>query len=181
MIPSGTRRGLARAMAAVVLVAAAQVLPAVAQDVAAPTAIRDLYYGEALFQFYQDKHFDALTHLLAARSAGRVTNHEAESELLLGGLYLNYGQHIRAEEIFSRLLTQAVAPAVRDRAWFYLGKVRYQRGLNEDALAAFARISGALPDGLAAELPMLKAQSLMALQRFDGAASLLDGWNGPDG
>lgn len=148
---------------------------------AAPAAIRDLYYGETLFQFYQDKHFEALTHLLAARAEGRVSNHEAESELLLGGLYLHYGQHVRAEEIFNRLLTGSVAPSVRDRAWFYLGKVRYQRGLDEEALASFARISGALPESLRAELPMLEAQSLMALERFDAAATLLDAWQGPDG
>ncbi|MBL8200173.1 MAG: tetratricopeptide repeat protein [Chromatiales bacterium] len=164
---------------AAMLVAGAP-LPVRAADLAAPTAIRDLYYGETLFQFYQDEHFDALTHLLAARAAGRVSNHEAESELLLGGLYLHYGQHVRAEEIFNRLLTRDVTPSVRDRAWFYLGKVRYQRGLHEDALAAFARISGALPDSLAAELPMLQAQSLMALERFDSAAELLDQWQGPD-
>ncbi|MEO7387386.1 MAG: tetratricopeptide repeat protein [Gammaproteobacteria bacterium] len=166
---------------AAVLVAAGVAQSGLADDVAKPRAIRDLYYGETLFQFYQDQHFDALTHLLAARASGRVSNHEAESELLLGGLYLHYGQHVRAEEIFNRLLTTDVAPSVRDRAWFYLGKVRYQRGLHEEALAAFARISGALPEGLAAELPMLKGQSLMALGRFDAAAELLDGWKGPEG
>jgi hypothetical protein len=68
------------------------------------SVVRDLYYGETLFHFYQDEHFDALTHLLVARDSGRVSNHEAESELLLGGLYLHYGQHVRAEQIFSRLL-----------------------------------------------------------------------------
>jgi hypothetical protein len=176
------RAGWARLAAALAAVLSAGTLsPVRADDVAAATAVRDLYYGETLFQFYQDEHFDALTHLLAARAAGRVSNHEAESELLLGGLYLHYGQHVRAEEIFNRLLTQDVAPSVRDRAWFYLGKVRYQRGLHEEALAAFARISGALPDGLAAELPMLQAQSLMALERFDSASELLDGWDGPEG
>lgn len=147
-------------------------------DPMAAKAIRDLYFGEVLFQFYQDRHFDALTHLLVARSAGRVENHAAEAELLLGGLYLSYGQHEQAEGIFNRLLTAEVAPSVRDRAWFYLGKVRYQRGLNEEALADFARVSGALPPELAAELPMLKAQALMALQRFDEAAALLDHWKG---
>ncbi|MEQ1802104.1 MAG: hypothetical protein ABL989_09295 [Gammaproteobacteria bacterium] len=184
MARSPAKRGhspRARALAAGLLSAACAVVPAGADEVKAPTAIRDLYYGETLFQFYQDQHFDALTHLLAARATGRVSNHEAESELLLGGLYLHYGQHVRAEQIFNRLLTQDVAPTVRDRAWFYLGKVRYQRDLHEDALAAFARISGALPAGLAAELPMLQAQSLMALERYDSAAELLDGWKGPDG
>ena len=183
MAPAPTKRGTAAAVALAVggMAALCVLLPARAGDVAAPAAIRDLYYGETLFQFYQDNHFDALTHLLAARAAGRVSNHEAESELLLGGLYLHYGQHVRAEEVFNRLLTESVAPSVRDRAWFYLGKVRYQRGLHDEALASFARISGALPEGLAAELPLLQAQSLMALERFDAAATLLDGWKGPDG
>ncbi len=183
MTGSAAKQGLAIAVAFAtgVLVALGVATPARAGDVAAPGAIRDLYYGETLFQFYQDNHFDALTHLLAAREAGRVSNHEAESELLLGGLYLHYGQHVRAENVFNRLLTPEIAPAIRDRAWFYLGKVRYQRGLQEEALAAFARISGELPEGLAAELPMLQAQALMALERFDAAAALLDGWQGPDG
>lgn len=153
---------------------------AAAAEAVPGSVVRDLYFGDALFYFYQDDHFDALTHLLAARAAGRVSHHEGESELLLGGLYLHYGQHLRAEEIFTRLLTPDQPPDVRDRAWFYLGKVRYQRGLNEQALADFAHISGALPASLAAELPMLKAQANMALGRFDAAATVLDAWQGPD-
>ncbi len=155
--------------------------PAFASDSSRVTAVRDLYYGESLFHFYQDQHFQALTHLLTARAAGRVPNHEGESELLLGGLYLHYGQHLRAEEIFDRLLTTDVAPSVRDRAWFYLGKLRYQRGLHDEALVALARVSGKLPDSLAAEVPMLQSQALMALGRFEEAAQLLDGWKGPGG
>lgn len=163
------------------LVVALSSQPAFASDSSRVTAVRDLYYGESLFHFYQDQHFQALTHLLTARSAGRVPNHEGESELLLGGLYLHYGQHVRAEEIFDRLLTTDVAPSVRDRAWFYLGKLRYQRGLHDEALVALGRVSGKLPDSLAAEVPMLQSQALMALGRFEEAAQLLDGWKGPGG
>ncbi|MDP2324656.1 MAG: tetratricopeptide repeat protein, partial [Gammaproteobacteria bacterium] len=180
-LPAKSGVAVAATVAALALAMAGVIPSARAGDAASPGPVRDLYYGETLFQFYQDNHFDALTHLLAARDVGRVGHHEAESELLLGGLYLHYGQHVRAEEIFDRLLTQDVSPPVRDRAWFYLGKVRYQRGLHEEALAAFTRISGSLPESLEAELPMLKAQSLMALERFDAAAAVLDGWQGPDG
>lgn len=161
--------------------AALAVAPGARASEAKPgTVVQDLYYGEALFQFYQDDHFTALTHLLAARAEGRVSHHDAESELLLGGLYLSYGQHDRAEEIFTRLLADPANPAVHDRAWFYLGKVRYQRGLYAEALDDFARVTGSLPRDLAAEMPMLMAQSQMALGRFDAAAALLDGWKGPD-
>ena len=144
------------------------------------TVVRDLYYGEVLFQFYKQDDFTALTHLLAARDAGRVPHHEAESELLLGGLYLSYGQHDRAEGIFERLLKDTPAPSVHDRAWYYLGKLRYERGLYDEALASFAKIGPDLPDALAAELPMLVAQSHMATGDFDGAERVLAAWQAPD-
>jgi len=141
------------------------------------TVVRDLYYGEVLFQFYKRDDFTALTHLLAARDAGRVPHHDAESELLLGGLYLGYGQHDRAAAIFERLLAGTPEPVVRDRAWFYLGKLRYQRGLYAGALEAFGRVGADLPEALAAELPMLVAQASMATGDFAGAERVLAGWD----
>jgi tetratricopeptide (TPR) repeat protein len=144
------------------------------------TVVRDLYWGEVLFQFYRQDDFAALTHLLAARDAGRVPHHEAESELLLGGLYLSYGQHDRAAGIFERLLAGTPEPAVRDRAWYYLGKLRYQRALYGPALEAFARVGPDLPEALAAEFPMLVAQARMATGDFDGAQRVLADWDAPD-
>jgi tetratricopeptide (TPR) repeat protein len=143
------------------------------------TTVRDLYYGEVLFQFYKRDDFTALTHLLAARDARRVPHHDAESELLLGGLYLSYGQHRQASEIFERLLADNPSPPVRDRAWFYLGKIRYQRGLHDEALASFARVGGNLPEALSAELPMLVSQSWMAKGDFDQAQRVLATWDAP--
>lgn len=145
-----------------------------------PGPVRDLYYGDTLFHFYQDDHFTALTRLLAARSAGRVPHHEAEAELLLGGLYLHYGQHRRAEQIFTSLLDSQAGPAVRDRAWFYLGKLRYQRGFYPEALEAFGKVTGELPPELASQWPMLVAQSHLALDQFDQAVAVLEGWQGPE-
>lgn len=145
------------------------------------TTIRDLYYGEVLFHFYQQDDFSALTHLLAAIQAGRVTNHADEAELLQGGLYLAYGQHEQAGAIFARLLDDATDPLVRDRAWLYVGKARYERGRYAEADAAFARVGDALPRSLEAEYRMLRAQSLMAQSRFSEAAALLDDWDGAEG
>ena len=156
------------------------VKPTMAGDAQAGTAIRDPYYGEVLFHFYQQNDFEALTHLLAARQAGRVNNHAAEAELLTGGLYLAYGQHEQAGEIFSRLLNESTDPAVRDRAWLYVGKARYERGRFKDANEAFAHIGDALPQRLAAEFDMLQAQNWMAQGRFSEAAAVLDDWRGAE-
>lgn len=181
MLPgAGDRCGRA---AAAVLGAAAAALMLAARPLAARdlpgTEIRDLHYGEVLFHFYQQDDFTALTHLLAARHAGRLSHHDHESELLLGGLYLAYGQHRQAGEIFSRLLDESADPAVRDRAWFYLGKVRYQRGRYASAEAALRRVGGALPERLAAEHRLLLAQCLMQQMRYAEAAALLGDWHGP--
>jgi tetratricopeptide (TPR) repeat protein len=147
----------------------------------AGTEIRDLYYGEVLFHFFQDDEFTALTHMLAAEQFGRLTNHAADARLLLGGLYLSYGQHQQAGEIFDRLLARETDPAVRSRVWFYLGKVRYQRGLYTAAEQAFANVEKKLPNALDAEYHMLLAQTLMGLGRFTDAAEVLNSWNGSDG
>ncbi len=137
-------------------------------------AIRDLHYGEVLFHFYQQDEFTALTHLLAARQAGRVTRHAVDAELLLGGLYLSYGQTDQATAIFDRLLAESADPAVHDRAWHFIGKARYQRGLFAEADAAFERVGTQLTAALRDEHEMLRAQSLMAQGRFDDAAARLE-------
>ncbi len=146
------------------------------------TIVRDLYYGEVLFQFYRQNYFDALTHLLAAMELDRVPHHEAEAELLLGGLHLSYGQHRQAYTIFERvLLANEDNPEVRDRAWFFLGKVLYQRGYFADAEEAFGNVGDRLPEDLEAERYNLLAQVLMAQERFQEAADLLQNWAGAEG
>ncbi len=143
--------------------------------------VRDLYYGEVLFQFYRQNYFDALTHLLAAMAQDRVPHHEAEAELLLGGLHLSYGQHRQAYTIFERvLLANEDNPEVRDRAWFFLGKVLYQRGYFADAEEAFGNVGDRLPEDLEAERYNLLAQVLMAQERFADAADLLQNWDGAE-
>ena len=101
-----------------------------------------------MFDFYQQEYFGALTKLMVSQSLGRVSNHEAEAELLRGGLMLSWGQHEEAGEIFETLLSEVEDPSVRDRTWFYLGKVRYQRGYFAEATEAFESIQEDLPQEL---------------------------------
>jgi hypothetical protein len=142
--------------------------------------VADPHYGEVLFHFYQQDDFTALTHLLAARQSGQVPHHAVESELLLGGLYLSYGQHEQAGKIFSTLLSESSDPTIRDRVWFYIGKARYQRSQFPAADEAFAKVGADLPIGLASEHRMLSSQSLMAQGRFSEAAAKLDVWDGSE-
>ena len=140
--------------------------------------IRDLYYGDVLFYFYQDDYLEALTRLTAAQAAGRLAHHGDDSELLLGGLYLSLGQHREAGEIFDSVLKRKnVAAPIRDRARFLLGKVWYQRGYFDKASAALATAgSGGLSPSMDAERQMLLAQSLLAEKRYQEAIAVLDHW-----
>ncbi len=145
----------------------------------APTTVKDLYYGDVLFYFYQDDYFNALTRLRAAQVKSRVSHHAEEAELLLGGLYLSYGEHLEAGAIFERLLKADAPLSVRNRAWFYLGKVWYQRGYWPQAENALRRVEGELPPQLEAEKRNLLAQVLIQQGRYDDAIALLNGWRGP--
>ena len=70
---------------------------------------------------------------------------------------------------------------MRSRVWFYLGKVRYQRGFFAAAEEAFGNVEGKLPSALDAEYHMLLAQSLMGQGRFADAAIALKSWDRSDG
>ena len=109
---------------------------------------------------------------------GRMPHHDAETDLLLGGLYLSLGLHNEAGERFETLLTQSVPEGVRNRAWFYLGKIWYARGYLDRAERAIKEVQGRLTPDLEAERLHLLSNILMRQQRFDEAIALLNNWKG---
>ena len=135
--------------------------------------VKALHYGDTLFHFFQDQHFSAITGLMTSQHFNRLAPHGDEAEVLRGGLLLSYGVHAEAGQIFASLIDKGAAPSVRDRAWFYLAKIRYQRGLPAQAQSALARIEGKLPSTLAEERGLLQAQLQMARGDYAGAATVL--------
>ncbi len=142
--------------------------------------VQDPHYGNVLFHFYQQDNFTALAHLVTARHQGRVPHHAQEAELLQGGLLLAWGQHREAGRIFEDLLAASSDPAIRDRAWFYLGKVRYQRGHLSEAVAALESIQNELPPELQPERLDLLARLYMEQGRFADAVDMLSRYTGRD-
>lgn len=137
------------------------------------TRIRDLHYGDVLFYFYQDDDFEALTRLTAYQHWNLVSHHEAEGQLLLGGLYLSLGMHNEAGERFQTLLTDDVPTGVRNRAWFYVAQIWYARGYLDKAEAALRKINGRMSPELEAQREHLFANVLMHQGHFDEAIRLL--------
>jgi len=139
-----------------------------------PHVIVDPYYGDTLFQFFQDRYFTAITGLMTSQHFNRVSQHADEAELLRGGMLLSYGMHKEAGEVFAQLIDQGATPPVRDRAWFYLAKIRYQRGFIEQAEDAMARVENNLQPEMQEERVLLQAQLLMAREDYAGAAKVLE-------
>jgi hypothetical protein len=88
-------------------------------------------------------------------------------------LYLSYGLHREAGEIFARLIEQGAQPEVRDRAWYYLAKIRYQRDLPGQAEDALGHVGDSLPPDLEEDRVLLQANLLMARGAYADAAKLL--------
>ena len=142
--------------------------------------VEEPHYGDGLFHFYQEQYFTAITTLMVSQHFQRVARHADEAEVLRGGMLLSYGMHREAGDVFARLIDQGAPPAVRDRAWFYLAKIRYQRGHLAQAKDALGRIDKALPGALEEERVLLQANLLIALADYAGAVKVLSALGGTE-
>ena len=131
--------------------------------------LRDLDFGHSLYYFFQREYFPAIVHLNVAQEKQSIPHHAKDSELLLGGMYLSFGMHREAGEIFDRLINESVPLRIRNRAWFYLAKIRYQRGLFPEAEQAVLKIEGTLPALMERERQLLMSNILLSQERYADA------------
>ena len=143
-----------------------------------PIVIEDPHYGEVLFYFYQEDYFPAIVTLRSAQYKDKLFEHAEQAELLLGGMYLSYGHHLEAADIFERLLAENVDREVRDRTWFFLAKIWKQRGYLDRSEMALNQLSDKLPKNLQREANMLHAQILIDSGRYGEAVAKLATWKG---
>ena len=135
--------------------------------------IRDLHYGMVLYEFYQDNYYSAAVNLITAQAQKRLEHSDNEARLLLGGLYLSYGLHQEAENIFQNVIDEGASAQVRDRAWFFLGKIRYHKQLFSEAELALNRVGGSLDKVLQEEFHTLRSNLLMAQKKYPEAVQSL--------
>ncbi|MEP7298455.1 MAG: tetratricopeptide repeat protein, partial [Burkholderiales bacterium] len=135
--------------------------------------IKAPHYGDTLFYFFQDQYFTSITNLMTSQKFERVGEHADEAEVLRGGMLLSYGLHREAGAIFAQLIEKGASPKVRDRAWFFLAKIRYQRGVLPEAEEALSHVENNLPPALEEERVLLQANLLMARNDYTGAATTL--------
>lgn len=143
--------------------------------------VQDLHYGDVLFHYWadEDSGLQALTRLEAYNQWQRMPHHAVNAQLLAAGLYLQLGMHNEAGSRFETLLGDNIPQGVRNKAWFYLGKIWYERGYFDRSEQALNRIQGKLSAQLEAERTHLLVNVLMREQRYDEAIALLRNWQGP--
>jgi len=141
------------------------------------TRVQDLHYGDVLFEYYMGEDLTALTRLEAYQHWQLLSHHDAEAELLAGGLYLQLGMHNEAGRRFESVLNADVPASVKSRAWFYLAKVWYARGYYDRCVDSLHKVEGLLAPLQQAERVHLEANALMQLQRYDDAVVLLANWH----
>ena len=139
-----------------------------------PQTIKDLRYGESLFNFYQSKYFSALTNIMVADASKPITTQGNEPELLKGGLFLAYGLHNQAHDVFTKLINANLPVYTRDRAFFYLGKLFYKKSYYDRAISAFTSITPTLPNNFNDEKLHLLSNVYLRRKEFTKAYNLLE-------
>ena len=124
-----------------------------------PHQINDLRYGEALYHFYQEQYFTSITNLMVAKDRNPITSQGIDPELLLGGLYLYYGLHQNANDIFSGLIENNTSEKIQDQAWFNIGKMQYHDQLYPEAKQTLNKVKESLPAEREAERKNMLARS----------------------
>ena len=116
--------------------------------------LKDLYFGEALYQAYQGHFFEALERLDAELAQHRRVDepqrdplhyHIKQAEFSVGDFELNYRMHLRAGRAIRAVLEGDVEESVRNEAAFRLARIHFQKGQPENALRPWRESTASCP------------------------------------
>jgi len=152
-----------------------------------PEELKDLYFGEALYQAFQGDWFDAIVRLdtelsqhhgLDEPELDTLYFHVNHAEFAVGDFELAYRMHRRAGRAITAVIEGNVEDEVRNEALFRLARIYFQKDQPLNALYALERISGNVPSAIHSDLEFLRAQILMVNGRNSEAATILQDLQG---
>ena len=148
----------------------------------APKELKDLYFGESLYDAFQGDWFDAISRLdtelaqhygLDEPKRDSLYYHINQAEFAVGDFELAYRMHQRAGRAIKAVIEGNVKEPVRNEAIFRLARIYFQKNQPVNALYVIERIKGAVPEKIQDDLAFLRAQILIANGRFEEAESIL--------
>jgi Flp pilus assembly protein TadD len=144
--------------------------------------LKDLHFGEALYQAYQERWFEALERLdteigqhygVDEPQRDSLQPHIGHAEFSVGDFELHYRMHHRAGRAIKAVLEADVDEAVRNEAAYRLARIHFQKDQPEDALHALEGIRGRIPEAIRDDVEFLRANVYMALGRPSDAVDVL--------
>ena len=148
----------------------------------APRELKDLYFGEALYDAFQGEWFDAIARLDTELEQFRRVDepqrdplhyHVGQAQFAVGDFELAYRMHRRAGRAIQAVIDGNVEEPVRNEAIFRLARIYFQKDEPKNALQAVERIHGAVPERIQDDLAFLRAEIFMANGRFAEAVPIL--------
>lgn len=124
--------------------------------------VEDLALGVALFEFFQQQDFEALSEILIAEKTSRLNKQRDFSSQFAAGIMLSYGM----DEAASVRLQTNKAAGLGDsengaRSNYYLAKLLYRKGEHQKAYELLQSVDSGLTDALVPELAFLLHSSFL--------------------
>ncbi len=163
-----------RQLAVLVCALSCAALSAAADKKDPPSAANALGYGVMLYEYFQRNHFEALREYSIAEKRQELYGHGSYPKLLEGGISLAFGMDRKAESVFDELLNGSYSEGVQNQAWFYLGKIAYQRSNYERSREVLGEIGPALPNKLQNEYRSLVSQLALRYEDFNHAEAAFE-------
>lgn len=135
--------------------------------------IKDPRIKDALFESYRDRHAVGIIRLQNDQKLRRLKKSQKIANLALGSMYLSYGYHQQAANIFDTFLGSSQPIETRNQIWFRLANIQYQSGLHQQALSSLSRIEKKLPAELREERKVMESIILIGQKRFKDAVKIL--------
>lgn len=155
--------------------------PAAAVD-RSEDALRDLFFGAAMYEAHQEEFFDAIVTLDTELNQYRrldepeldpFSAHFGQAQFSVGDLELSYRMHREAGRAIEAVLKGNVPQPVKNEAAYRLAKIHYHKQQPRNALHALEMIEGRVPERVRPEEQFLRARVYMELGRFEEAVALL--------
>jgi len=164
-----------------------------AADVYTSKGLKDVYFGEALYNAFQGEWFEAVARLDTELGQHRRLDeppldtlypHVNQAEFGVGDFELGYRMHLRAGRAITAVIEGKVEEPVRNEAIYRLARLYFQKDQPENALHALERVRGEVPATIRDDVEFLRGEILLANGRFPDAARVfkdLQGVKGMDG
>ena len=154
-----------------------------ADDGPSRAQLRNIHLGEAFFDAYQGRYFEAITRLeIELRQDYRAqafTYNTApsqvgqNSEFSVESVELAYGLPQQAELVIQAIPEDSMGSTAVNGLAYRLARFYFQKGQPEKALLTIKKIRGAVPDDIRNDELFLRAQIYMANKHFEDAVKIL--------